>query len=42
MDPDHIQTVIDKSADAGMDIPAGLPVEDIVTNKFIYGSIGFE
>ena len=41
MDPDRIQTVIDKSADAGMDIPAGLSVEDIVTNEFINTSIGF-
>jgi hypothetical protein len=41
MDPDRVQTVIDKIVFAGLDIPAGLSVEDIMTNEFIDTSIGF-
>ncbi len=41
MDPDRVQTVIDKIVFAGLDIPAGLSVEDIMTNEFINTSIGF-
>ena len=39
MDPDRVQSVIDKIRAAGMDIPADLEASDIITNEFIDESI---
>ena len=40
MDEARVQRVIDKVRDAGIDIPADLAVEDIITNEFIDPAIG--
>ena len=40
MDEARVQRVIDKVRDAGIDIPADLTVEDIITNEFIDPAIG--
>jgi hypothetical protein len=40
-DLDRVQAVIDAMAAAGMEIPDGLTADQLVTNEFIDGSIGF-